>query len=49
MEDIDELDRHRVACTLLKKLKDAEEEAEKYGYILADDVEKELGLINQDI
>jgi hypothetical protein len=44
MEEIDELDRYRAAYTLLSKLKDAEEEAEKVGYISADDVEKELGV-----
>ena len=43
MEEIDELDRYRAAYTLLSKLKDAEEEAERVGYISADDVEKELG------
>lgn len=44
MEEIDELDRYRAAYTLLSKLKDAEEEAERVGYILADDVAKELGV-----
>ena len=44
MDEIDKLDRYRVAYTLLEKLKEAEEEAEKEGYILAVDVEKELDL-----
>ena len=44
MEKIGELDRYRAAYTLLSKLKDAEEEAERVGYISADDVEKELGI-----
>jgi hypothetical protein len=44
MEEIDELDRYRAAYTLLSKLKDAEEEAERVGYISADDVAKELGV-----
>lgn len=44
MEEIDELDRCRAAYTLLIKLKEAKEEAEIEGYILAEDVEKELGV-----
>ena len=44
MEEIDELDRYRAAYTLLSKLKNAEEEAERVGYISADDVAKELGV-----
>ena len=44
MEEIEELDRRRAAYTLLIKLKEAKEEAEIEGYILAEDVEKELGV-----
>ena len=44
MEEIDELDRCRAAYMLLTKLKEAEEEAEREGYISAEDVEKELGV-----
>ena len=42
MEEIDELDRCRAAYMLLTKLKEAEEEAEREGYISAEDVDKEL-------
>ena len=44
MEKIDELDKYRSAYMLLTKLKEAEEEAEREGYISAEDVEKELGV-----
>ena len=44
MEEIDELDKYRAAYMLLTKLKEAEEEAEREGYISAEDVEKELGV-----
>ena len=44
MEEIDELDRYRAAYMLLTNLKKAEEEAEREGYISAEDVEKELGV-----
>ena len=44
MEKIDKIDRYRVTHILLSKLKDAEEEAERVGYISADDVAKELGV-----
>ena len=44
MEEIDELDKYRAAYMLLTKLKEAEEEAERVGYIAAEDVEKELGV-----
>ena len=44
MEEIDELDRYRAVYMLLTKLKEAEEEAEREGYISAEDVEKELGV-----
>ena len=42
MEEIDELDRYRAAYTLVSKLKEAEERAEREGWISADDVEKEF-------
>ena len=44
MEEIDELDKYRAAYMLLTKLKEAEEEAEREGYISAEDVEKKLGV-----
>ena len=44
MEEIDELDKYRAAYMLRTKLKEAEEEAEREGYISAEDVEKELGV-----
>ena len=44
MEEIDELDKYRAAYMLLTKLKEAEQEAEREGYISAEDVEKELGV-----
>lgn len=44
MAEIDELDRCRVAYTLLSKLKKAEERADKEGWISADELEKELGV-----
>ena len=44
MEEIDELDKYRAAYMLLTNLKKAEEEAEREGYISAEDVEKELGV-----
>ena len=44
MGEIDELDKYRAAYMLLTKLKEAEEEAEREGYISAEDVEKELGV-----
>ena len=42
MEEIDELDKYRAAYMLLTKLKEAEEEAEREGYISAEDVDKKL-------
>lgn len=45
MAEIDELDRYRAAYTLFTKLKDAEERADKEGWISADDVERELGVV----
>lgn len=44
MAEIDELDRCRAAYTLFSKLKKAEERADQEGWILADDLEKELGV-----
>ena len=44
MEEIDELDKYRAAYMLLTKLKEAEEETEREGYISDEDVEKELGI-----
>jgi len=46
MAEIDELDRYRAAYTLFSKLQKAEERAAKEGWIDADDLEKELGVIN---
>jgi len=46
MDEIDELDRYRAAYTLFSKLQKAEERAAKEGWIDADDLEKELGVIN---
>lgn len=44
MAEIDELDRYRADYTLVSKLRKAEERADKEGWILADDVEKKLGV-----
>lgn len=46
MAEIDELDRYRAAYTLISKLKKADERADKEGWISADDVEKELGVLD---
>lgn len=46
MAEIDELDRYRSAYMLFSKLKKAEERADKEGWVSADDVEKELGVID---
>ena len=46
MAEIDELDRYRAAYTIFSNLQKAEERAEKEGWIDADDLEKELGVIN---
>lgn len=46
MEEIDELDRCRAAYTLFAKLRKAEERADKEGWILAENVEKDLGVMN---
>lgn len=48
MAEIDELDRYRAAYTLFSELKKAEERAEKTGWIDIEDVEKELGLVDED-
>lgn len=46
MAEIDELDRYRAAYTLISKLKKADERADKEGWISADDVEKELEVLD---
>ena len=46
MAEIDELDRYRAAYTLFSKLQKAEERAAKEGWIDADDLEKELEVLN---
>ena len=46
MDEIDELDRYRAAYTLFSNLKKAEERAEREGWIDADDLEKELGVLD---
>lgn len=46
MEEIDELDKYRAAYTLFSKLKNAEERADKEGWISVEDVEKELGVMD---
>ena len=43
MNEIDELDRMKVAYTLFSNLHQAERRAEKEGWIDADTLEKELG------
>jgi hypothetical protein len=45
MEEIDELDRIKAAYTLFAKLRNAEERAENEGWIDAEDLEKELGVL----
>jgi hypothetical protein len=42
MEEIDELDSIKATYTLLEQLKNAEERAEKEGWIASEDLEKEL-------
>jgi hypothetical protein len=44
MEEIDELDRIKAAYTLFSNLKNAEERAEKEGWVDAEELEKELGV-----
>ena len=45
MAEIDELDRYRAAYTLFSKLQKAENRAAKEGWIDADDLERELGVL----
>jgi hypothetical protein len=45
MEEIDELDRIKAAYTLFAKLRNAEERAENEGWIDAEDLERELGVL----
>ena len=45
MAEIDELDRYRAAYTLFSKLQKAEGRAAKEGWIDADDLERELGVL----
>ena len=42
--EADELDRMRAAFRLMSDLRSAEEEADRAGWIEADDVEKEMGI-----
>lgn len=46
MAEIDELDRYRAAYKLLSKLNQAEERANKEGWISAEEVEKELEVVD---
>ena len=46
MAEIDELDSYRAAYTLFSKLKKAEGRADREGWIDADDLEKELGVVD---
>lgn len=46
MAEIDELDRYRAAYKLLSKLNQAEERANEEGWISADEVEKELEVVD---
>ena len=45
MAEIDELDRYRTAYTLFSKLQKAEDRAAREGWVDADDLERELGVI----
>ena len=45
MKEIDELDRLKAAYTLFSKLQQAEDRANKEGWIDAEDLEKELGVL----
>ena len=45
MREIDELDRYRAAYTLFSKLQAAEDRAATEGWIDADDLEQELGVL----
>lgn len=44
MDEVDELDRIKVAYLLLSKLQNAEKKADKEGWVDADALEKELGV-----
>lgn len=46
MSEIDELDRCRAAYTLFSQLKKAEEWADKEGWISANELEKELEVVD---
>ena len=46
MAEIDELDRYRAAYKLLSKLNQAEERANEEGWISAEEVEKELEVVD---
>lgn len=46
MEEIDELDRYKEAYFLFLKLRQAEKRADKVGWVLADEVEKNLGVFD---
>ncbi len=46
MEEIDELDRYRAANELFTRLRKAEERAEREGWIDADELERELGVVD---
>lgn len=48
MAEIDELDRLKAAYMLHANLQKAESRAEKEGWIDADDLEKELGVFDED-
>ena len=45
MKEIDELDRLKAAYTLFSKLQQAEDRANKEGWIDAEDLEKELEVL----
>ena len=46
MKEIDELDRYKEAYFLFLKLRQAEKRADKVGWVLADEVEKNLGVFD---
>ena len=47
MAEVDELDRYRAAHALLLNLQKAEKRAEEEGWIDADELEKELGVLDE--
>lgn len=47
MAEVDELDRYRAAHALLSNLQKAEKRAEEEGWIDADELEKELGVLDE--